>query len=94
MPDKGSHTIPPDKFCLAWEKAKSLEEVAQVLGMKVASAKQRAISYRKKGIRLKEFPKPMFKGKQPLPVEFLNKLIEQARKDDGQSPDIEGTRLK
>ena len=51
-------------FIEFWQKADSAQEVADHFKLKRASVIQRACNLRKKGVRLKVFPKPAF-GRMP-----------------------------
>ena len=45
------------EFISAWEQGSSEAEVADALGLKLASVQQRARNLRNKGVNLKEYPK-------------------------------------
>ena len=45
------------EFISAWEQGSSEAEVADALGLKVASVQQRARNLRNHGVNLKEYPK-------------------------------------
>ena len=45
------------EFISAWEQGSSEAEVADALGLKLASVQQRARNLRTKGVNLKEYPK-------------------------------------
>ena len=53
MPDR----VSKDEFIRIWQAAKSRSEVAARLGLDPESCTNRARNYRKKGVKLKQFPK-------------------------------------
>lgn len=94
MSVKGRKEVTPQEFCLMWQSCSTVKEVAEKLGVKESAVRSRANLYMKRGVKLKKFPKGVYVLRKPLPVDMLNKLIEQAAKNNGQEPEIEGTRLK
>jgi hypothetical protein len=56
--------IPDREFVIAWQSAENADQVSEALGLKRSSVVQRACNLRKKGVRLKVFPKPAF-GRMP-----------------------------
>jgi hypothetical protein len=54
---KRSESVEGSTFISTWQKAGTLQEVAEKLGMREGSASQRACNMRKLGIRLKHMPK-------------------------------------
>lgn len=49
----GKTRIAPEDFVIAWQGAVTIDEVADKLGMTRMSVRQRAYSYRRKGVPLK-----------------------------------------
>lgn len=49
--------VEDEVFISAWEQGSSEAEVADALGLKLASVQQRARNLRTKGVNLKEYPK-------------------------------------
>ena len=49
--------VDDEVFISAWEQGSSEAEVADALGLKLASVQQRARNLRTKGVNLKEYPK-------------------------------------
>lgn len=49
----GSAKITPEDFVIAWQGGSTIDEVADKLGMSRMSVRQRAYSYRRKGVPLK-----------------------------------------
>lgn len=69
MPRK--YDVSPERFVEVWEKSKSSDEAAEILGMPKPIMHVRAAGYRALGVKLKEMPRP----KKKLNVEGLNELI-------------------
>lgn len=49
--------VDDQEFIAAWEQGSSEAEVADALGLKLASVQQRARNLRNKGVNLKDYPK-------------------------------------
>jgi len=45
--------VNPQEFVLAWQESDTIDDVAERLGMNKMSVRQRAYSYRRKGVPLK-----------------------------------------
>lgn len=85
MRKKGSRG--PDKltFCQTWEKAESVAEVAEALGMEPANVMSRASYYRANGIRLKEFR--CGRPRSTVSASDVNQAIEIIHTAGGESSD-------
>lgn len=70
-PKKPTIDVTPEDFVRAWQTAKSVEDVAAILGCTVNAASQRARQYRRQGVKLRRMP-----AKPPIEVNRLNELIE------------------
>lgn len=49
----GATRVNPQEFVLAWQESETIDDVAERLGMNKMSVRQRAYSYRRKGVPLK-----------------------------------------
>lgn len=78
------HPATPEEFAVTWTKAKSIEEVSQLLNMPLDVVSTRASFYRRRGVKLKKMPRRY--GKQ-LAVKRLNVLVIQAEAEaSGEMP--------
>ncbi len=71
--------IPDREFVIAWQSADNADQVSEALGLKRSSVVQRACNLRKKGVKLKVYPKPAF-GRMPRDAAYyadLNALAEE-----------------
>lgn len=60
-----------EKFIEVWQTSSSADDVAKKLGLKLASVKAKAASYRRRDIELKKFPSK--RGAKPLDIKALAK---------------------
>ncbi len=72
--------VTAENFVRAWQNASDVKAFSKVTGLKSASARARARLYRRKGIKLKMFPRGHSPGAPPLDVASLNKLAVAATK--------------
>jgi len=73
------------EYALAWEKAKSPEEVAEKFGIDVQTAKNKAAMFRRRGLTLKKFARE-YPG-NATDWAAINEQIRQARIERGEDPD-------
>lgn len=71
--------VSAEKFVRAWQGAKTMTEFTKETGLKSASARARARLYRRKGVKLKSFPRMASPGAPPLDVAVLNKIAGEYR---------------
>jgi transposase len=67
--------VSPEDFVRAWQESQSLSEVARKTGLSISTVSARAQTYRRKGVRLKPFPRRLY---PPLDVAKLNNIIAEA----------------
>lgn len=63
-------------FVTSWEKSFTLDEVAKRLNLSLEKCRNRAASYRRRGVNLKRMPR----HKSPINVNYLNGIISDIRK--------------
>ena len=68
------------EFVKAWQLGKSPDVVAEALGLQRPSVMQRACTLRKKGVRLKKFPRPAF-GREARTPEYYADLLKLAEEN-------------
>ena len=70
MRDDKRASIDARTFVEVWQRADTVQAVAEVLGVKPSSASQRATNLRREGVKLKKMPK----NKRAYNVDELNEL--------------------
>jgi len=71
--------ITPEDFIRVWEKADTIEEVAEYFDASVGWTGRRARKYRNKGVSIRHFP--ITRTRQPLDVDSLNALVESLKEE-------------
>jgi hypothetical protein len=66
------YNVPPSLFVQVWQKASSVKEVSEALGMPISVCYVRAAEYKQKGVKLKNHKRVS----GVLDVDELNKIIE------------------
>ncbi len=66
--------VSAETFVRAWQGASTIAAFTKTTGLKLSSARARARLYRRKGVKLKSFPRGMSPGAPPLDVAVLNKI--------------------
>jgi DNA-binding MarR family transcriptional regulator len=70
-PAKRTPAVPYERFVKLWSTAATVGEVAKKLGIKTSSASATANRLRKKGVKLRRFPRRVA---QPVDTTKLNRI--------------------
>jgi hypothetical protein len=84
--ERKSYNVSATDFIKVWQSSTSVQEVSEKLGMPVPIVHARASSYRKAGVRLKNFPKTHGRA---LDIEALNELIDKMERGEITVEDID-----
>lgn len=75
---QGKSNVTAEEFIRVWQNAASPAAVAKATKSSKAAAIQRAVSYRKKGVPLKRFPRGPGVGRAPLDWRGLARIAKSA----------------
>jgi hypothetical protein len=70
--------IDANLFVEIFSKSASIAEVSASLGMPAQDVRTRAARYRKLGVNLKKFARPVLAGRKPLDITALNAIVAAA----------------
>lgn len=68
-----------EQFCLIWQSAESIDDVAEAAGSTNVNVRQRAYDCRRAGVLLKPMRAKRGRGRPRIDVDGLNALIERLR---------------